>query len=158
MSKDVRRPLRFRSLEDARAEVDRLSASQRAGRLVCAGNWTMAQIVEHITKFIEGSLDGFSFRAPWILRVIGRAIKPWCIGKPMPRGVQLRGKSALLLPSDDAELEACLARFNAAMDRLRAGERMEAESPLFGPLTHDQWVQMHLRHAEHHLGYLRPQA
>lgn len=158
MSKDPRRPLHFRSLEEVRAEVDCLAALQRQGRLVAAGQWTTAQIVEHISKLMEMSLDGFPFNAPLPLRIFGRLIRPFVVGKPCPRGIQLKGESAKLLPSDDAELDAAVARLGRSIDRVVGGARMEAPSPIFGPLTHEQWFAMHLRHAEHHLGFLRPQA
>ena len=31
-------------------------------------------------------------------------------------------------------------------------------NPVFGPLTHEQWIQLNLRHAELHLGFLVPQS
>ena len=32
-------------------------------------------------------------------------------------------------------------------------ERMTAVHPILGRLTHDEWLELHLRHAELHLGF-----
>ncbi|MGE4197174.1 MAG: DUF1569 domain-containing protein, partial [Phycisphaerales bacterium] len=51
---------------------------------------------------------------------------------------------------------------DAALDRLRrAWERLMSTAPtvpnpIFGPLPHDDWIKMNLRHAELHMGYLHP--
>jgi hypothetical protein len=38
--------------------------------------------------------------------------------------------------------------------RIRGGERMTQECSVDGPYSHEQWVQIHLRHAELHLSFL----
>jgi len=38
------------------------------------------------------------------------------------------------------------------MERLRAGPPARP-NVIFGPLTHDEWIQLHLRHAELHLSF-----
>jgi hypothetical protein len=47
-----------------------------------------------------------------------------------------------------------LSRFRTAMQRLR-DTPPTMNNPVFGPLTHDQWVQLNLRHAELHLSFHR---
>jgi hypothetical protein len=55
-----------------------------------------------------------------------------------------------VLPSEEG-----LRRYRAAMDRLRRTPPMTV-NPVFGPLTHEQWKQLNLRHAEPHLGFQVP--
>jgi len=43
------------------------------------------------------------------------------------------------------------ARLAAAWARLQRAAPT-VDNPIFGHLTHDEWQQMHLRHAELHLG------
>ena len=39
----------------------------------------------------------------------------------------------------------------------RAGsQRMKHPSPVLGKLSHEQWEQLHCRHAELHLSFLHP--
>ena len=50
----------------------------------------------------------------------------------------------------------------AALEGLRAAVRrthtepMIAPHPVLGKLTHEEWTQMHLRHAELHLSFVKP--
>jgi hypothetical protein len=38
--------------------------------------------------------------------------------------------------------------------RAPTGELMLSANPSMGPLSHDEWIQVHLRHAELHLSFL----
>ena len=57
-----RRELHFHTLADVLRDVEQLAAvTSETGESICAdGNWTSAQIVEHVTFFIDGAIDGFS--------------------------------------------------------------------------------------------------
>jgi hypothetical protein len=55
-----------------------------------------------------------------------------------------------IIPSNDG-----LGRFRAAMERLRR-QCPTIDNPAFGKLTHEQWIQLNLRHAELHLGFQVP--
>ena len=48
-----------------------------------------------------------------------------------------------------------LRRYRAAMERLRA-TAPTIPNPVFGRLTHEQWIQLNLRHAELHLSFQIP--
>ena len=52
-----------------------------------------------------------------------------------------------VLPAEEG-----LSRYRAAMERLRS-TAPTIPNPVFGPLTHDQWIQLNLRHSELHLGF-----
>jgi hypothetical protein len=41
------------------------------------------------------------------------------------------------------------------MSRLKAAPP-SGPNVIFGPMSHQEWQSMHLRHAELHLGYLHP--
>jgi hypothetical protein len=51
-------------------------------------------------------------------------------------------------------LEEAAAYIKRQIARVRGGERMTQECSFEGPYTHEQWVYIHLRHAELHLGFL----
>ena len=40
------------------------------------------------------------------------------------------------------------------MARIEGGERMSKPSPVFGPMTHEEWEQLHCRHAELHFSFI----
>ena len=100
-------------------------------------------------------MDGFPFQAPWPLRAVGRMIKPWALRKSSPPpGIKLSGESAKLLPEPAASVDEGSARLLQAIGRLERGERMTHPSPIFGPLTHEQWMKLQLAHARLHLSFV----
>jgi hypothetical protein len=153
-----RRALRLDSIDALSADVDRLVAAQHAGHLEAHGNWTPAQIFDHLAKFIECSYEGFPFRAAWPLRVVSHAMK-WIAWKrfvdfSLRPGFKLTPRAEALLPDEWADFDVATARLRAALRRIQRGEPMTAESPFEGAITHDQWLYVHLRHAELHLSFL----
>ena len=50
-----RRPLRFESIDQVLAEVDRLVEAERAGQLKRLGNWTLGQVLGHLAVWAEYS-------------------------------------------------------------------------------------------------------
>ena len=76
-----RRNVRFESIDDLAEEIDRLVAAQREGHLVANGNWTPAQILDHLARFMEFSYEGFPFRASWPVRAVSYTAK-WIAWKP----------------------------------------------------------------------------
>ena len=153
-----RRALRLESVDDLATELDRIVAVHYAGHLHANGNWTPAQILEHLAKLIEFSYEGFPFRASWPLRVVSHVAK-WVAWKrfvdlAMQPGWSLRGGAAALLPDPWADFDVAAARLRAALWRIRRGDPMRQPSPWEGALTHEQWVYVHLRHAELHLSFL----
>ena len=144
-----RRSLRFGRMADLVADVDSLGVD-----VVATGNWNPGQIVDHVTKVIVFSLDGFEVpKAPLPLRLIGSLIKNATLNKPMKPGVKLPGKFSFMLPGDVAWDDA-RRRLAEVVARFDGGERMTRPSPIFGELSHEQWIQLHCRHAEMHFSFL----
>lgn len=151
-----RRFLCFESIGELAADVDRIVAAQQSGRLRAGGNWTAAQIFDHLARFIEGSYDGFEFRAAWPVRAASHVAK-WVAWK---RFVDwslrpgFRVPHTGLEPDEWADFDVATARLRAQLERIQGGEEMRQPSPFEGAISHDQWVYVHLRHAELHLGFL----
>ena len=98
------------------------------------------------------SIDGITFKAPWYKRLFGRLVKRRILKHGLPPGFQL--------PKDrEAAAYPMVASPHEAVDLLRqavgrvGNERATATHPLFGRLTHEEWTQLHLRHAELHLSF-----
>lgn len=56
-----RRALRFRSIDEALQEIDRIVAAENAGKLSTLGNWTPGQNMGHVATWINYSYDGYPF-------------------------------------------------------------------------------------------------
>jgi hypothetical protein len=152
-----RREVRLESLDDLRAEVERLAAAERAGTLRRTGNWSAGQAFEHLGKFMAMSIDGFPPEAapPWWIRGVVKLVKPRAVrGMPPPAGLKLPAEASFLLPRDSVPLEEGEGLILRQIERVRAGERFEKPSPAFGALSHEQWTRLHLGHARLHLSFL----
>lgn len=58
------RELRFDSIDDCVAEVNRIVAANNAGELSVSGNWTPSQIMAHVASWIEYAYEGFPVGRP----------------------------------------------------------------------------------------------
>jgi hypothetical protein len=146
-----RRQLHFDNLEAIREDVERLAQ----GPVRALGNWTPAQILRHLSVVMDGSIDGYAFRFPLPMRVIARLLKGWVLSRPMPPGFQLKSKAAEALVPPPVEWAEALEGFRRSIHRqLTEDHRMP--SPVFGPMSRDDWNRLHCRHAELHLSFLVP--
>jgi hypothetical protein len=91
-------------------------------------------------------------RAPLPVRMILRLMRNKILNSGMMAGVRIRGIPAGTVGLDVLSIGDGLSRYRAAMERLRQTPPT-IPNPVFGPLTHAQWIQLNLRHAELHLSF-----
>lgn len=154
------RTLKFTSLADVRREVERLGEAGRAGTLRCGGNWTAGQTFGHLASWISYPYDGYPpelANPPWIIKMILKMKKGTLMRGPMPRGVWIPKLKGGTMGTEPLPLEEGLSRLLRELARLEAAPPPRP-NPVFGPLTHDEWKTLHVRHAELHLGFLHPPA
>jgi hypothetical protein len=149
-----RRELHFTKIDEALADVEQLAAAEREGRLRRVGNWTLGQTLGHLSAWADYSYDGAPLKVPFFVKLIMRPMKRRFLRGPMPAGRKIPKVPGGTLAIDPLPTEEGLARFRRSFARIR-DELPTRPHVLFGPLTHDQWIQSHLRHAELHLSFLR---
>jgi len=150
---EERRTLSFGSLDDILADVNALDGRE----LRATGNWTPAQILHHVTQLIDVSIDGFPATVPLPMRVLGRMFKRFVLTRPLQRGIKFPSSLAPTLdPPDDVIWPDAVDHLRRTIER-GTGGRMTQTSPLFGRMTHDDWVKLHCRHAEMHFGFIIPE-
>lgn len=146
----TRRRLDFRTFDAVLADVDRL----RAAGHDAAGSWDLARVLEHVTIFMRTSLDGFTVKVPAVVRLSGPLLKWWTLKKRwMPAGTRTPRPFE---PSGAVTEAQAVADFRDVVGRVERHAGAFAPSPLFGRLTPEEWRQLHLIHASHHLGFLVP--
>lgn len=152
-----RRNLQFESLEQLRNDVNRLAQSERGGRLRASGNWSLGQACGHLASWIELPYEGYppELNPPWIVRAIVKLRKNSYLNKRMPPGVRIPGIQGGTLGTEPMATDAGVARLDAALKRLAAGPPA-VPNIIFGPLTHEEWKRLNLRHAELHLSFFHP--
>ena len=154
---DQRRKLRFTSVDDVIAEAERLAGAEREGRLKQLGNWTLGQIINHLATWAEFAYCGYppSVRAPLPVRMILRMLRNKILTQGMTPGINIRGIPGGTLGTERVPTEQALPRLRAALETLRQ-TCPPGPNPVFGRMSHDQWIALNLRHAELHFGYLVP--
>jgi hypothetical protein len=74
----------------------------------------------------------------------------------MRAGVKIPRVPGGTLATEPLPLDEALARLRRVMERLKT-EAPTAPNFIVGPLTHEEWIAINLRHAELHLGFLIPE-
>ncbi|MBI2808015.1 MAG: DUF1569 domain-containing protein [Planctomycetes bacterium] len=146
-----RRSLRFQSLDDILADVDKLNQ----GPLRALGNWSSGQILVHLATVMDWCIDGAPMQAPWFVRVMGWFMKNRFLRNPMPAGFALPEAAAKYLVPKEKTWDDGLRHFRSSIERMKSSAERKP-SPFLGELTRDQWDQLHCRHAELHLSFLIP--
>jgi len=149
-----RRELHFESMQDI---LDDAQAAT-AGPHETTGNWSSGQIITHVGELIDVSLHGTDAKMPLPLRVMGRVLRPWLLTRPINPGLKIpKGMRPRFTPPQDVPLDRAMQRFGALCEEAKQPGSMTHPSPLLGRITHDQWVQMHCRHAELHFSFIQPE-
>ena len=147
-----RRTLRFESLDDISADLSQLEGK----RLKALGNWSVGQILAHLAVPMNGAIDGLKFVAPWYVRLMARVFKRKFLTGTMPPGFKLPKEMESELIPKATGVEEGFAILRGAIQRLKT-ETDRKPSPVFGPLTIEEWNQMNCRHCELHLSFIVPE-
>jgi uncharacterized small protein (DUF1192 family) len=159
--KAERRELAFKCTGCLKKELDRIEAAHRAGTLTTTGNWTPAQGFEHCARTWSAALDGFppTFKPPAAVKLAAKLLfkKKAVSGQTAPAGIKPpKAVTDALEVGPEADFDETLAHLRAQIARTDAGEKFAHPSPLFGELTHDQWLKLQLGHCQSHLGFMHP--
>ena len=151
-----RRMLRFESIDEMLAEVDRVVKAEKAGRLERLGNWTLGQVLGHLAVWAEYSYTGPPIKAPLLIKLTLRLRKRKFLYGPMRAGIKIPGVKGGTLATEPMSVDEALGRLQCVMQRLKT-EAPTVPNVIFGPLKHEEWIAVTLRHAELHLGFLIPE-
>ncbi len=151
-----RRMLRFETIDEMMAEVDRLAAAERAGRLKRLGNWTAGQVLGHLATWAEYSYTETPLKPPFFIRWILKLQKKKYLYGGMRSGVKIPNVEGGTLGTAPVPLDEALGRLQRVMERLKK-EAPTHPSSAFGKLAHEEAIALNLRHAELHLGFLVPE-
>lgn len=151
-----RRKLWFDSVDDLLMELDRIELAESQNRLQVTGNWTAGQILAHLSNWIEYGWKGYPTKSPpffvkWLLVRMGHRY----IRKGMPTGIRIPGAKDGTYGQDAVTFQQGLEKLRENLERLKKGDLATHDSPAFGPLSHEDRIQLNLRHAELHLSFVR---
>lgn len=152
-----RREVRFGTLNDLLGDIDQVVRADAAGQAHPLGNWSPGQNLQHLAKFLACSLDGFDGEPPLGVKVFGRVLRlamgKKLFTKPVPPGLKLP-PDVPFLPAGEVSVEEGTAALKREIGRVQGGAAFIPASPLFGKLSREQWIELHLRHAELHMSFI----
>lgn len=147
-----RRKLHFQSFEDVLRELTFLEGKH----LRVQGNWSVGQILYHLSIPIDGAVDGLPFQMPWYLRWGATMLKPLILRMKMPAGFKLPPDAAAkMVPPPTAE-DVGYAALRRSISRFREAKSLHPH-PIFGRLSPRDWEQIMCRHCELHLSFITPE-
>ena len=155
--KASRRELSFHCTGCLKEELAKIESAHRAGKVSHTGNWTEGEIFDHLAVSMEYSIDGFppDMKVPFPMRLMGRLFKGMVTnGKTLSPGFSPPKGSEAMLPRPGVSFDDGLARLRKVIDRVDGGAKCTVASPAFGAMTHDEWMRLHLGHAQLHLGFI----
>ena len=140
---------------DQLAPRRRTLAAEWAGTLRRSGNWTAGQVFGHLATWINYGYEGYPMRLPWFIRMLIRRKLPGYLRDGMPAGVRIPNVAGGTYGTDLLSTEEGATRLRAALARMLR-EPARYDSPAFGKMPEPQRIELNLRHAELHLGFLLP--
>ena len=155
VKKADRRELHFTTLADILADAEAVTAGGTADPPV-TGNWNAAENIYHVAYLIGMANRGFDFKVPLPMKLIGRTLKLMNMHvKPINPGINPPAKVvAAFAPPQGITVKQAIQKLRDEVAYAK-DHGMTHPSPLFGKLTHDEWVQTNCRHAELHFGFIR---
>ncbi|MBS0260722.1 MAG: DUF1569 domain-containing protein [Planctomycetes bacterium] len=148
----TRRDVYYTSLDDLLADVERLAQTKSH----TTGQWTFPQILDHLARSFNASLDGFGFRAPWIARVLlAPLLRNSFFTKTMKPGFKLPAGAEALAPDANLSLTEAVQKLTESVTRFRSTPQ-RAPHPFLGELAPREYDLLHMRHAELHMSYVIP--
>jgi hypothetical protein len=92
------------------------------------GNWSPAQVLWHVGRFVELSIDGFPFRyrrgPQWLLGLLRLVAWRWLIALAFRPGFRNPAEAVALEPDPSVSLTVAAPYLHQQVARIRNGERM----------------------------------
>jgi hypothetical protein len=145
-----RRRVHYESFGEFLADAE----CQAARDVRTSGNWTLAQIFDHLTRSLHVAVEGTDARFVWPARVFLHAIRGRFITRPMKPGFHVPPRlERVLRPAEGLTAADALQELREAVERFESASQL-AVHPAFGRLTREEWTLLTLRHAELHMSFV----
>ena len=145
-----RMDLKFNSLGETAIEVRHLHEVgwERAG------NWSLAQMLEHLNVTLRMTLSEIPFFLPAPIRPLVKLAFMPTVRKGLP--IRLRGIAPKSLqPGPSPGEREMVDQYCTLVDLLLGAETQYAPiHPVFGRVTRSEWLEIHTWHATHHLSFM----
>jgi hypothetical protein len=146
-----RRRLDFETWPDLLADIDHLHRAHY-NRL---GNWDLSQTLDHVGEGLRTAHHGINHQASWIIRkflgpmILKRILRQ----RRMKAGIKV---PQWWLPGPSHDESAAVEQFRSEVAAFQEMKTQPCPHPFFGPLTKQEWNDLVLIQAAHHLSFLIP--
>jgi hypothetical protein len=147
----------LQSLDDVVKYMEQLESSGYQQ----TGQWDLAAICSHLEVWMRYCLDGFppvKFPQSLIVFLLRNTVAPGMLRKAIKTRSMSAGSPTLpeTIPVNGQSTREALKRYRETVERFERHTGPLQASPLFGKQDHEAYRQLHLVHAIHHLGFLKP--
>jgi hypothetical protein len=94
-------------------------------------------------------------RPPWWMRAMMPLMKGGFLNNKLPAGVRIPDAPSGTFGVEPMPTDEALQQLKPALERMER-ERPTLQNPMFGHMSHDDWIKLNLRHAELHLSFFHP--
>ena len=147
-----KRELEFHTGDEVIAEIERL----RAGGYTKTRNWNLTQACEHLQATMNGGMNGFGFRLPWIVRA---TVMKWFLGAMLRKRRMISTPTIKRLKPNSPPDQEDHQVIDECIRTIRSAESFAGPIPDYPMLDHlsvSDWQQLMWLHAAHHLDFLAP--
>src|SRR5262249_6630255 len=116
------RKLRFNSIDELLAEIDRIVAADKAGKLRRTGNWTAAQILGRLATWVNYGWEGYPMQVPWFIRFILKFKVKQYLRDGLPQGVRIPKVEGGTYATEVISTDEGASRYRRALSRLKNHE------------------------------------
>jgi Protein of unknown function (DUF1569) len=143
-----RRTLDYDRIDAIMPDVNRLLEGHTT-----AGNWTLGEICDHLTRAIRRTLSNPPPIGPATPEQ-EEARRKFFRDRVVPQGIPITVPE--LIPDPAIDPRTAAEGLRDALASLEASEGPWPNHRLLGPLTRDEWFQFHCAHCAHHLSFAHP--
>ena len=148
----ARRELRFKTFDEIREELARLSQ----GPLETTGKWSYFQILDHCAMSLENTMKGLERPMSWWRRNISGPMAARKIAAVGFLPVGIKGNPQTTADQRiEGDEKAALTRLYKAVEDFEKFEGKLSVHPRMGRLNKKLWMHFHAMHMANHLGYAK---
>lgn len=148
------RSLKLESFNDLLTELSTIENQYQNQTVTTTGNWSFYQILDHLTKSIVASIQGYPKMMPATIR---RTLGPKALKHILKTGKMKAGAKNPDAPQkrEEGDEKKALAELRQSIQDFRSHKGDYAEHAFFGPINPEDYEKLHSIHAALHLGFVQ---
>lgn len=150
-----RRELSFQNYDELLRDAEQMAAVPNT----TLGNWSYAQILQHIAISLNASIEGIPFKASLPMRIMGKwFMRGMFLNRTLSPGFSIpKAGEDKFVPDTETSVEDGLNALRAGIERCK-NDATRTYHPVLENISTEDWDKFNLRHAEMHMSFVVPSA